>query len=316
LGTKHLLTLSLNVENLDAQNQAQTGLIAGTTITGGGITMSSGGAIKTTGKDSESNTTNGFFLGYNGTNYTFGVGDANQSMQWNGSDLSVTGAITATSLNVTDATITGSISANNIKIDNVTLDTDGAGNLIIATDGVDTGQIKAGAVTPTEMTVTSLAAITADLGTVTAGSLDAGIITGDVNESNVIQNATSLSFNGPSDEVTILEGSVAASTGDGHKIFSVCSGYIDSTSSKVYWIRMYLRDTPTSSYVLTSTTKVKATTDIATPFTIAGGTTAVKTGEVGVKITIRRYGSNGITPDGATGLDYVRERTCFIEGVR
>jgi hypothetical protein len=305
-----------NVENLDAQNQAQTGLIAGTTITGGGIIMSAGGAIKTTGKDSESNTTNGFFLGYNGTNYTFGVGDATQSMQWNGSDLSVTGAITATSLNVTDATITGSISANNIKIDNVTLDTDGAGNLIIATDGVDTGQIKAGAVTPTEMTVTSLAAITADLGTVTAGSLDAGIITGDVNESNVIQNATSLSFNGPSDEVTILEGSVAASTGDGHKIFSVCSGYIDSTSSKVYWIRMYLRDTPTSSYVLTSTTKVKATTDIATPFTIAGGTTAVKTGEVGVKITIRRYGSNGITPDGATGLDYVRERTCFIEGVR
>ena len=210
----------------------------------------------------------------------------------------------------------GTISADRISIDNVTLDTDGAGNLIIATDGVDTGQIKAGAVTPTEMTVTSLAAITANLGTVTAGSLDAGIITGDVNESNVIQNATSLAFSGPSGEVTILEGSVAASTGDGHKIFSVCSGYFASTSSKVYWIRMYLRDTPTSSYVLTSTTKVKATTGIATPFTIAGGTTAVKTGEVGVKITIRRYGSNGTTPDGSTALDYVRERTCFIEGVR
>ena len=215
-----------------------------------------------------------------------------------------------------DLVTLGTISADRISIDNVTLDTDGAGNLIIATDGVDTGQIKAGAVTPTEMTVTSLAAITANLGTVTAGSLDAGIITGDVNESNVIQNATSLAFSGPSGEVTILEGSVAASTGDGHKIFSVCSGYIDSTSSKVYWIRMYLRDTPASSYVLTSTTKVKATTDIATPFTIAGGTTAVKTGEVGVKITIRRYGSDGITPDGSTALDYVRERTCFIEGVR
>ena len=215
-----------------------------------------------------------------------------------------------------DLVTLGTISADRISIDNVTLDTDGAGNLIIATDGVDTGQIKAGAVTPTEMTVTNLAAINADLGTVTAGSLDAGIITGDVNESNVIQNATSFNFNGPSGEVTMLEGSVAASTGDGHKIFSVCSGYIDSTSSKVYWIRMYLRDTPASSYVLTSTTKVKATTDIATPFTIAGGTTAVKTGEVGVKITIRRYGSNGITPDGSTALDYVRERTCFIEGIR
>ena len=96
-----------NVENLDAQNQAQTGLIAGTTITGGGITMSSGGAIKTAGKDSESNTTNGFFLGYNGTNYTFGVGDANQSMQWTGSELNIVGALNATSLNVTS--ITGAV---------------------------------------------------------------------------------------------------------------------------------------------------------------------------------------------------------------
>jgi hypothetical protein len=96
-----------NVENLDAQNQAQTGLIAGTTITGGGITMSSGGAIKTTGKDSESDTTNGFFLGYNGTNYTFGVGDANQSMQWTGSELNIVGALNATSLNVTS--ITGAV---------------------------------------------------------------------------------------------------------------------------------------------------------------------------------------------------------------
>jgi hypothetical protein len=96
-----------SVENLDAQNQAQTGLIAGTTITGGGITMSSGGAIKTTGKDSESDTTNGFFLGYNGSNYTFGVGDANQSMQWTGSALNIVGALNATSLNVTS--ITGAV---------------------------------------------------------------------------------------------------------------------------------------------------------------------------------------------------------------
>ena len=98
-----------DVENLDAQNQAQTGLIAGTTITGGGITMSSGGAIKTTGKDSESDTTNGFFLGYNATTskYTFGVGDANQSMQWTGSALNIVGALNATSLNVTS--ITGAV---------------------------------------------------------------------------------------------------------------------------------------------------------------------------------------------------------------
>ena len=80
-----------NVENLDAQDQAQTGLIAGTTITGGGITMSAGGAIKTTGKDSESDTTNGYFLGYNSSSaeYTFGIGDADRSMVWDGSKLNV-----------------------------------------------------------------------------------------------------------------------------------------------------------------------------------------------------------------------------------
>ena len=82
-----------SVENLDAQNQAQTGLIAGTTITNGGITMSSGGAIKTAGKDSESNTTNGYFLGYNSssTKYTFGIGDADRSMVWDGSKLNISG---------------------------------------------------------------------------------------------------------------------------------------------------------------------------------------------------------------------------------
>ncbi len=45
------------------------------------------------------------------------------------------------------ATIRGLLQADQIKIDNVTLDTDGAGTLIIANSGVDTAQIGANAVT-------------------------------------------------------------------------------------------------------------------------------------------------------------------------
>ena len=45
---------------------------------------------------------------------------------------------------------TGTINANRVNIDNVTLDTDGAGQLIIHASGVDTPQIAANAVTNTE----------------------------------------------------------------------------------------------------------------------------------------------------------------------
>jgi hypothetical protein len=81
-------------------------------------------------------------------------------MQWNGSGLSVTGAITATSLNVTNATVTGTLSASNLKIDDSTIAADENGNLIVKTDGIGTTQIS----------VTNLGSISDDLGTVTAGT--------------------------------------------------------------------------------------------------------------------------------------------------
>ena len=86
-----------SVENLTAQNQAQTGLIAGTTITGGGITLNGGGVIKTINKDSVSDTTAGFFLGYDGSGaYDFAIGDANSFLKWDGSasSLEISGKIT------------------------------------------------------------------------------------------------------------------------------------------------------------------------------------------------------------------------------
>ena len=123
-----------NVQNLDAQNQAQTGLIAGTTITGGGITLSSGGNIK--GGQTAFNTGTGFFLGYTGGAYKFSIGSSSKNLAWDGSNLILTGSVFAENgtfsgqlaaaeissslfsvtqnglMTATNATISGSISAN------------------------------------------------------------------------------------------------------------------------------------------------------------------------------------------------------------
>ena len=77
--------LSLNnVDNTDDQGTTQGGLIDGVTITGGGITVGSGGVIKSSGKDSVTDTTAGFFLGRAGSSYDFAVGDANNNIKFDG----------------------------------------------------------------------------------------------------------------------------------------------------------------------------------------------------------------------------------------
>ena len=85
-----------NVSNLTPQNQAQTGLIAGTTITGGGITLSGGGNIK--GGQTAYNTGTGFFLGYSDSLYRFSIGNpSGDYLTYNGAGtLAVGGTINAT----------------------------------------------------------------------------------------------------------------------------------------------------------------------------------------------------------------------------
>lgn len=82
-----------SVENKNAKDQAESGLITGTTITGGGITLSGGGSIK--GGQTDYNTGTGFFLGYS-TGYKFSIGNsAGDSLTWNGTTLNIKGTITA-----------------------------------------------------------------------------------------------------------------------------------------------------------------------------------------------------------------------------
>ena len=95
-----------NVSNLSPQNQTQTGLIAGTTITGGGITLSAGGNIK--GGQTAYDTGIGFFLGYSSSAYRFSIGNSSgNKLTWDGNNLNVTGAINATS-----GTFSGTITAS------------------------------------------------------------------------------------------------------------------------------------------------------------------------------------------------------------
>ncbi len=76
-----------NVDNTDDQGTTQGGLIDGVTITGGGITIGSGGSIKSSGKDNVNDPTSGFFLGSGGSNtHDFVVGDANNRLMFAGSD--------------------------------------------------------------------------------------------------------------------------------------------------------------------------------------------------------------------------------------
>ena len=114
-----------SVQNLSAQGQAQTGLIAGTIITGGGITLNAGGNIKGGQTDYASGT--GFFLGYS-AGYKFSIGSATKYMRWDGTTLSVSGNIVA------GATIASSVL--DASIDKYSLVSPGIYVLWISPDGI------------------------------------------------------------------------------------------------------------------------------------------------------------------------------------
>jgi hypothetical protein len=109
-----------NVSNLNPQNQTQTGLIAGTTINGGGIILTNGGNIR--GGQTDYNAGIGFFLGYSGTKHKFSIGNSvGNKLTWDGENLTVTGAINATS-GTFNNTITVGTGTNKIKIVGTSLD--------------------------------------------------------------------------------------------------------------------------------------------------------------------------------------------------
>ena len=114
-------TISINTGSATTttgQDVATSGIEAGTTVTQGGITMNQGGSIK--GGQSAYNTGTGFFLGYDSSAYKFSIGNAsNEALTFDGTNLAVTGDITATSgtftgtVNASAGEFTGSVSIGN-----------------------------------------------------------------------------------------------------------------------------------------------------------------------------------------------------------
>lgn len=83
--------VNIGGSNLPANNAdvTNTALQTGTTITGGGIILNSGGSLRSFGLTTEAvDVTAGVFIGRNGANYTFGVGDGNEKyIKYDGTDL-------------------------------------------------------------------------------------------------------------------------------------------------------------------------------------------------------------------------------------
>ena len=102
-------TISINTgvaNTTTGQTVAKSGIEAGTTIAQGGITMNQGGSIK--GGQSAYNSGTGFFLGYDTNAYKFSIGNSStEALTFDGTNLAVTGAITATS-----GTFTGTVNAS------------------------------------------------------------------------------------------------------------------------------------------------------------------------------------------------------------
>ncbi len=107
--------------NESGSDNTSTQVNTGVTVnqSNGGFTFNANGAILSQGRSSESaqNANEaGFWMGYNSTStkYTMGVGDHQKFIKWDGTNLSVAGNITATSLSL-DSSIT--VGKDNLPID-------------------------------------------------------------------------------------------------------------------------------------------------------------------------------------------------------
>ena len=203
---------------------------------------------------------------------------------------------------------------------------------------VDAQTISTGVLNTSRLNIDG-ASLTSDNGVLKVNELDANVITsgfigadimagttvyadnltGDVNTINPFRLTTTQQFRGPDGEVTIAEVDLPASTHpDGHKVFANATGWLGplATTSKVYYIKLYIRSSPSSPYVLKGETRFKSTTATAHQWAVNGVLDTPTTSVARMKITIRRYGSNGTTPDGFSGYDYHKERTGAIMGVR
>ena len=258
--TNDTITILDTAGSVTGQQVAESGVDAGITLTasGGGIVMNQAGAIKSYLKDDESDTTAGFFLGWNSAansgngSYTFGVGDANEYLKYKDGVLTISGTLSAAdggfsgSLSSATGTFTGTLSGGTITGGTIAI---GSNNDIFKADtaGIYLGNATfgsapfrvtpAGALTATNANITG--AVNATSGTFT-GSIAAGsgtsvtivgdssypIYSGDVYEGNSASNdpdPLAASFRVSSDG-TVFAKKIDIRDSDGNPLLSSADG--------------------------------------------------------------------------------------------
>ena len=220
------------------------------------------------------------------------------------------GSVNADTITTGELDVANLITANAIDASKLNIDGSSITSFVDPNTGAAT--LRLGDVNVNNLTGTSISATIMSGTTVYANRL-----TGDVNTIVPFRTTTSTYFNGLSNEVTLQEVDLPATTHltEGHKVYASAGGYISSTENKVYYVKMYIRATPTSSYVLAGEMRVKSGTNSYLPFSVFGVLNTPTTGIARMKLTIRRYGTNSVTPDTATTADYVRERQGAVMGV-
>ena len=220
------------------------------------------------------------------------------------------GSVNADTITTGELDVANLITANAIDASKLNIDGSSITSFVDPNTGAAT--LRLGDVNVNNLTGTSISATIMSGTTVYANRL-----TGDVNTIVPFRTTTSTYFNGLSNEVTLQEVDLPATTHltEGHKVYASAGGYISSTDKKVYYVKMYIRATPTSSYVLAGEMRAKSTTNSYLPFSVFGVLNTPTTGIARMKLTIRRYGQNGVTPDTATTANYVRERQGAVMGI-
>ena len=153
----------ISVDSLEAV-QSKTGSLSVT----GNVTVGNQGAIYTSGKPAYGNANAGIWLGYDAGAYKMDIGSSSQYLRWNGTALSMSGSITAT---------TGSIGGWTIGATDLQGD---SGTMGLATSG--SVRIWSGNATPSSapFQVSSTGAITSTAGTIGGLTIDgtSGLILG------------------------------------------------------------------------------------------------------------------------------------------
>ena len=111
---------SVLADSIDVANLQAVSLSTGSLNVTGSLTVGTSGAVQSSGKDNYADTTAGFWLGYDSgsATYRMNIGDATKKMTWDGSALTVTGAINAVTGTLTTLTIDGvlTLSGGSAKI--------------------------------------------------------------------------------------------------------------------------------------------------------------------------------------------------------